>query len=64
MTNGGPNNGSLFIVYYLYRTAFTNSMMGYASALAWVVFLIIGIFTLLLFRWSRSWVYYGIGGSQ
>jgi multiple sugar transport system permease protein len=54
----------LFIVYYLYRTAFTNSMMGYASALAWVVFLIIGIFTLLLFRWSRSWVYYGIGGSQ
>ncbi|WP_152351536.1 carbohydrate ABC transporter permease [Brachybacterium subflavum] len=64
MTNGGPNNGSLFIVYYLYRSAFTNSMMGYASALAWVVFVLIGIFTLLLFRWSRSWVHYGIGGAR
>lgn len=62
MTNGGPNNGSLFVVYYLYRTAFTNSMMGYASALAWVLFIIIGIITLLLFRWSRHWVHYENGG--
>ena len=40
MTQGGPNNASTFYVYYLYTTAFTKSEMGYASALAWVLFVI------------------------
>ncbi|HEV2528287.1 MAG TPA: sugar ABC transporter permease [Thermomicrobiales bacterium] len=58
MTNGGPNNASLFYVFYLYRTAFTESRMGYASALSWVLFLVILLFTVLIFRSARSWVYY------
>jgi multiple sugar transport system permease protein len=58
MTNGGPNNSSLFYVFYLYRTAFTESRMGYASALSWVLFLVILLITLAVFRTARSWVYY------
>lgn len=58
MTGGGPNDGSSFIVYYLYKTAFTKGEMGYASALAWIVFLICAIATLAMFRWARQWVHY------
>jgi multiple sugar transport system permease protein len=58
MTEGGPNNGSLFLVLYLYRNAFQYFKMGYASSLAWVLFLIIMVFTLLVFRSSSVWVYY------
>lgn len=58
MTNGGPNNGSLFIVYYLYRKAFQEQDMGQACAVAWVLFIIIMLITLLIFRGSRQWVYY------
>jgi multiple sugar transport system permease protein len=64
MTNGGPNNASTFFVYYLYDTAFRRSLMGYASALAWILFLIIGAITLMLFRWARSWVFYETGGGR
>ncbi len=58
MTNGGPNNSSLFMVYYLFQNAFEYGRMGYASALAWVLFLIILLFTLVVFRSSPAWVYY------
>jgi multiple sugar transport system permease protein len=58
MTQGGPNNGSLFLVLYLYRNAFGYFKMGYASAVAWVLFAIIMIFTLIVFRSSSLWVYY------
>ncbi|MDR3341487.1 MAG: sugar ABC transporter permease [Treponema sp.] len=58
MTQGGPNNGSLFIVYYLYRKAFQDQEMGQACAVAWVVFIIIMLITLLIFRSSQRWVYY------
>ncbi len=58
MTQGGPNNGSLFLVLYLYRNAFKYFKMGYASALAWVLFAIIMAFTLIIFRSSAVWVYY------
>jgi multiple sugar transport system permease protein len=58
MTSGGPNNASLFYVLYLYRTAFTESRMGYASALAWLLFVVILVITILVFRSARSWVYY------
>lgn len=58
MTGGGPRNASLFYVYYLYQHAFERFRMGYASALAWVFFLIIMFFTVLIFRSSRTWVYY------
>ena len=58
MTNGGPNNGSLFFVFMIYRTAFQDSKMGYASALAWALFVIISILSYLIFRSSKRWVYY------
>ncbi len=58
MTNGGPANATLFYVLYLYRVAFQYSQMGYASAMAWVLFLIILVLTLLVFRSSDRWVYY------
>lgn len=58
LTEGGPNNASLFYVFYLWRTAFRDAEMGYASALAWVLFAIIMVFTLLVFRTQKSWVYY------
>lgn len=64
MTQGGPNNASTFYVYYLYTTAFTKSEMGYASALAWVLFVIVLVITALLFRSSTRWVYYEMGTAR
>jgi multiple sugar transport system permease protein len=58
MTNGGPNNATLFYVLYLYQVAFQFSQMGYASALAWILFIIVLVLTLLVFRSSGRWVYY------
>ena len=63
-TNGGPAYGSLFYVLYLYQSAFEFLKMGYASALAWVLFLIILVFTLLQFRIADRWVYYEGGVSR
>ncbi|MFB9280228.1 carbohydrate ABC transporter permease [Cohnella cellulosilytica] len=58
MTAGGPNNSTLFAVLYLYRQAFNYFSMGYASAMAWVLFLLILLLTLLVFRSSPMWVFY------
>ncbi|MGQ9556009.1 MAG: carbohydrate ABC transporter permease, partial [Anaerolineae bacterium] len=58
MTGGGPSNASLFYVLYLYWNAFNYFRMGYASALAWVLFAIILVMTALIFRSSSAWVYY------
>ena len=58
MTMGGPNNSTLFYAYALFRNAFQYFRMGYASALAWLFFLILFAFTFLQFRMSRRWVYY------
>lgn len=57
-TNGGPLNATLFYVLYLYRQAFQMFRMGYASALAWALFVIVLALTLLVVRSGRSWVYY------
>ncbi len=62
MTQGGPNNATLLYVVYLYRVAFTETKIGYASALSWILFLIIVALTLITFRTSRKWVYYEGGG--
>jgi multiple sugar transport system permease protein len=58
MTGGGPRYATLFYVLYLYLNAFRWFKMGYASAMAWVLLLIILILTLLIFRSSALWVYY------
>lgn len=60
MTGGGPNDKSLAYVFYLYREAFRFSKMGSASAIAWVLFFIIVIFTAIIFKTSKSWVYYEV----
>jgi len=57
-TNGGPLDSTLFYVLYLYRQAFQFFNMGYASALAWVLFVIILVLTLIIVRTSDRWVYY------
>lgn len=58
MTDGGPNNASLFYVLYVVRNAFEQQEMGYAAALAWVLFVIIAVLSVLVFRTSNRWVYY------
>ncbi|NGO68576.1 carbohydrate ABC transporter permease [Streptomyces boncukensis] len=55
---GGPADSTLFYTLYLYDRGFTASHMGYASAMAWVLLVAIGIVTALLFRSSRGWVFY------
>jgi len=58
MTGGGPHNSSLFLVLFLYNNAFKLFQMGYASAIAWVLFIYIMILTVLIIRSSSAWVYY------
>ncbi len=57
LTAGGPANSTLFIVLKIYQEGFQNFQMGYASAIAWVFFVIILLLTVLIFRTS-GWVYY------
>ncbi|WP_425556137.1 carbohydrate ABC transporter permease [Glycomyces endophyticus] len=58
LTAGGPDNASQMMVPLLFREAFSFYHFGYASAVAWLLFLVILAFTLIAFRWSRSWVFY------
>ena len=58
ITGGGPNNSTLFIAVYLYRHAFQFLNFGYAAALAWVLFLIVMVLTIFVFRSSPLWVFY------
>ena len=58
VSDGGPRNASLFYVLYIYKQAFQFFRMGYASALAVILFLIILVFTVILMRSSDRWVHY------
>jgi multiple sugar transport system permease protein len=58
LTGGGPRYSTLFVVLYLYQNAFANFRMGYASAIAWALVLIILVLTLIIFKFSNAWVYY------
>lgn len=58
MTQGGPAQSTYVYGLYLYSTAFTYGKFGYASALAWVLFVIIAVITLLIMKTSNSWVFY------
>jgi multiple sugar transport system permease protein len=64
--SGGPVNSTMVYVLHLYLVAFRQYRLGYASALAWVFFIILMLFTLLILRSSRAWVYYEteIGGGR
>lgn len=57
-TEGGPLDRTLFYALYLYEQAFQNYQMGYASAMAWMLLIVISIITALIFWSSKKWVYY------
>ena len=59
--SGGVLNSTLFYTLHLYIQGWTYHEMGYASAMAWVLLLIIGLFTAIVFRTSDWWVSYGTG---
>lgn len=58
LTNGGPGNSSMFMTYLMYRYAFKSNQIGYAAAISFVFFIMIAIFTGLLFATSKSWIFY------
>ena len=58
MTKGGPDDSTMFYAYYLFNNAFRYFKMGYASALAWILFLIILVLTLIQLKLSPRWVHY------
>ncbi|TVY08625.1 carbohydrate ABC transporter permease [Paenibacillus cremeus] len=61
---GGPLDNTLLYSLYLYRRAFVFFEMGYASAMAWVMLILIGIITLILFKSSNLWVHYETKGEK
>lgn len=63
LTNGGLGNASCFMSYLMYIYAFRNSKFSYACAIAFVFFLLIAIFTVILFLTSKSWIFYE-GGDE
>lgn len=58
MTGGGPGTATHFYVFYLYKQAFDLHQMGYASAMSWLLLILVLALTLLVMRGSRRWVYY------
>ena len=58
ITRGGPNDSTMLYVMYLYEKSFTNFQMGYGSAMAWVLIVIVGILTLFIFKSQNKWVHY------
>jgi len=61
---GGPNNSMLFYNLYLFNTAMADQQMGKASAMAWILFLIIMVFTVIQMVGAKKWVYYEGGTSK
>lgn len=57
LTNGGPGNSSCFLSYLMYIYAFRNGKLSYACAIAFISFLLIGVFTVILFATSKSWMF-------
>jgi multiple sugar transport system permease protein len=58
---GDPNGATMFYNLYLYRTAFNFLDMGYGATLAWIMFVIVLLITIFLFRTQQRWVYYAGG---
>lgn len=63
-SSAGPDNAALFYVLYMFRNAFGYFRNGYASAMAWILFLVIMVLTWLLFLSQRRWVYYETEGEE
>jgi len=58
ITQGGPNNATLSVILYIYRKSFQQLNFGYASLLAWILFIAILFFSAILLKSSSLWVYY------
>ena len=58
MTRGGPGSSTNVLVYYIYTSAFTFYKMGYASAMSWILFIILFIITMIQWQGQKKWVSY------
>jgi multiple sugar transport system permease protein len=58
LTSGGPGNATAVYIFYLFQNAFQQSRMGYASAMAWVLFIVIASITMLQWKLQKHWVVY------
>nr|WP_249316799.1 sugar ABC transporter permease [Bacillus sp. FJAT-50079] len=61
---GGPANSTLFYTLYLYQKGFSYFEMGYASAMAWILLIVLSVLTAIIFLSSRYWVHYEYGGKS
>ena len=59
MTDGGPANATSVYIYYLYQNAFSYGQMGYASAMAWILFILLAVVTFVQWKLQKRWVFYG-----
>lgn len=59
---GGPSNSTLFYTLFLYQKGFSYFEMGYASAMAWILLIVISTLTAIIFATSKYWVHYEYGG--
>ena len=64
LTEGGPGKSSMFMTYLMYRYAFRSGQLGYACAISFAFFVIIGIFTAILFATSKNWIFYEGGDDK
>jgi len=64
ITNGGPMQSTYLYAMMLYNQAFSFFRMGYASALSWLLFIVIMVITVIIFRTSNAWVFYTDGGAE
>lgn len=64
ITSGDPQKGTYLLPMLIYDNTFKHYKMGYASAMSWVLFIIVMAFTLITFNSSKYWVYYGDNGGE
>ena len=64
ITGGGPMDSTMVYALYLYNTAFNYFEMGYASAMAWILLIIIAVVTAIIFKTSDRWVFYESKGGS
>ncbi|WP_020576934.1 carbohydrate ABC transporter permease [Actinopolymorpha alba] len=59
MTHGGPANATNVYIYQIYQSAFSYGRLGYAAAMGWILFVIVGVVTFFQWKLEKRWVFYG-----
>lgn len=59
MTSGGPGNATSVFIFQIYQRAFASGQLGYAAAMGWVLFAIVGLITFIQWKLEKRWVFYG-----